>query len=138
MEGLELSEEVTERATDEAEIALFPIYVGNLWDRYERKFSEEDAASGRLDLENRTFDVGLIDTEERLEAVLTWYFQRIERPRPYPTPDIFTNVDVCTDRSVPCTFSFQAYATMAYEMNDLEREYLAENPGVTFEWRPHN
>jgi hypothetical protein len=138
VEGLELSEEVTERATERAERALFPIYVGNLWDRYERKFSEEDAASGRLDLETRTFSVGPIDTEERLDEVFTWYFQRIERPRPRPTPDIFANVEVCTDRAAPCSFSFEAYATMAYEMNELEREYLAENPDVTFVWSAHN
>ena len=138
VEGLELSDEVTERATDAAEIALFPIYVGNLWDRYERKFSEEDAADGILDLETRTFSVGTLDSDERMEEVLTWYFQRIERPRPRPTPDIFANIDVCIDRAADCTFSFQAYATMAYEMNDLERTFLAENPDVTFVWRPNN
>lgn len=137
VEGLEVSDEVVARATERATEVLFPIYTGNLWDRYERKFSEEDVALGLFDLETRTFNVGMIDTDERLDEVLTWYFRRIERPRPHPTPDIFTNVGVCINRTVACSYSFERHAAMAYDMNNLEERYLAENPGVTFEWTPH-
>lgn len=138
IDGLDVPDEEVARAIARAEEVLFPIFTGNIWDRYERKFSEDDIELGILDLETRTFDVGMIDTEERLDEVLTWYFRRIERPRPRPTPDIFANIGVCEDRSAPCTFSFENYAAMAYGMNALEERYLVENPGVTFEWTPHN
>lgn len=137
VEGLEITDEQVAHATSRAEVALFPVYVGNLWARYERKFSEEDVAAGLMDLETRTFNVGSIDTEERFEEVIAWYFRRIERPRPIPTPDVFGNANTCHDRTVDCTFPFQTFAAMAYGMSALEREYLEANPDVTFEWVSH-
>ncbi len=137
VEELEVSDEEVTRATRRAEVALFPVYVENLWMRYERKFSEEDVELGIMDLETRTFNVGPIDTEERFEAVMVWYFRRIERPRPLPTPGVFEYGNTCHDRTVDCTFPFQTFAAMAYGMSAMEREYLEANPGVTFEWASH-
>jgi hypothetical protein len=134
IDGLEVSDEEVAHATSRAEVALFPVFVGNLWGRYERKFSEEDAAAGVMDLETRTFNVGPIDTDELFEAAIVWLFRRLERPRPTPTPDVLGNVNACHDRTVECTFPFQTFAAIAYGMSALERDYLEANPDVTFEW----
>lgn len=132
--GLEVPEEVVEQASARAREILFPIYVENLRMRYDRKRAEDDIEAGRFDPETSTFNVGRLDTEERYNAFLQWLFYAQERSRPTPTPDILGAVGICEDRSVPCTFSFEDYARIAFSMRQIEIDYVSANPGVTFEW----
>lgn len=133
IEGLEVDPELAARAETRSRDALFPVYQGNLRARYDRKFADEDAEAGIFDPAAGTFDFGVLD-DAAYEEFLVWLYRRMERPRPFPTPDSLAWAGVCEDRSRPCAFVFRDFARIAYYTGRIEEEFLAANPGVDFSY----
>lgn len=132
--GVTADPELARRASRRAQDALLPIYVASLRARYTEKFAAADAEAGRWDDPSGTFDVGPLDDPDDYEAFLVWLYQVYERPRPRPTPDPLAWAGICEDRAQPCRFVFEDFARMAYYMGRIEEDFLAANPGVTFDW----
>lgn len=133
VEGLTVPEEVAAAARENARESLFPVYLENARQRYERKHAEDDVAAGIWDAETGTFTHSVGD-DASYEAFLVWLFRVMERSRPFPTPDPLAWAEICTDRSEPCTFPFETYARWAYHQRAIEQAYLTEHGMESFEW----
>lgn len=133
VEGLTVPEEVSAAARVTARQSLFPVYLENARDRYERKHAERDTAAGVWNGDTGTFTHAVGD-DASYEAFLVWLFRVMERSRPFPTPDPLAWAEICTDRSEPCTFPFETYAQWAYHQREIEQAYLTEHGMESFEW----
>ena len=132
-EGLVPTVEQRATASRSAQLALYPIFLANFRARYATKFQQGDIDAGRLDADTATFTWPPLEGDSGVDALYTWAYGRLERPRPRPTPDLLGWAEVCADRTAPCVFSVDVLARWAYYAQDIEREYAAAH-GVTYTW----
>ncbi|MCB9531002.1 MAG: hypothetical protein H6698_01170 [Myxococcales bacterium] len=132
-DGIAPTDEQRAEAQQRAKDALLPLFATNFRARYRERFESADVEARRYDPATDAFTFPSVAQDPDHAALHAWLYERLERPRPTPTPDFVAWSGLCTEATEPCTIPFEQLARWAYYAVDIQTEYAAEHE-VTYTW----
>jgi hypothetical protein len=121
IEGLEVTDEVVNRAAEKSREALFPIFHTNFMFRYNQKHLEDDMAEFEgYSSERLIARFEQADPNERRAAIARWVYRITERPSPTEIPDFMVESGICEDLTAPCLFPLDEAIRIFYRLNEIE------------------
>lgn len=127
---LEVPEDMHARATSQTRSVLFPVFLENFADRYDRKHLENDQEAGIVTGDDRTARFAPADSmDAREQALSAWLYRVAERPAPINPPPFAPQFDGCADSSTACEVPFEGLARAIYNIDQIEQAH-ADATGI--------
>jgi hypothetical protein len=131
---LEIPPEMHERATAQTRAVLFPVFLENFTERYERKHLEVDIEAGIVTQDDRNARFAPAATmDEREHALAAWLYRVSERPQPIMPPAFAPRFEGCADPATQCVVSYEDMVRTVYNIDAVEQAHaLATGVAVAY------